>query len=116
MIEAVSREIENLKRQRVRLFDLFEREVYAEDDFVERKALLDKRKKAAEKQLLKLEATRPEPVDYEDKIIKLSDAIDALQDGSATPDEQNRYLKAIIESIEFSREDNDHFTLDVHVL
>lgn len=55
-------------------------------------------------------------MDYEDKIIKLSDAIDALQDGSVTPDEQNRYLKAIIESIEFSREDNDHFTLDVHVL
>lgn len=113
MIEAVTREIESLKKQRVKLFDLFERNIYEEEDFIERKALLDTRKKAAEKQLLELQSTKPEPVDYEEKIIKLSDAIAALKDDNVTATVKNRYMKEIIERIEFSRDDNDSFNLDV---
>lgn len=113
MIEAVSREIESLKKQRIKLFDLFERNIYEEEDFIERKALLDTRKKAAEKQLLELQSTKPEPVDYEEKIIKLSNAITALKDDNVTATVKNRYMKEIIERIEFSRDDNDSFNLDV---
>lgn len=116
MIQTVIQEIENLKKQRIKLFDLFERNIYEEDDFVERRRLLDERKKAAEKQLLELQSTKPEPIDYEEKIIKLSDAITALKDDSVSPTIKNRYMKEVVHRIEFSRDDPDSFNLDVFLL
>lgn len=116
MIQTVIQEIENLKKQRIKLFDLFERNIYEEDDFVERRRLLDERKKAAEKQLLELQSTKPEPIDYEEKIIKLSDAITALKDDSVSPTIKNRYMKEVVHHIEFSRDDPDSFNLDVFLL
>ena len=43
----------------------------------------------------------------------LSDALDSLLDENIDADIQNEYLKQIIDNIEFSRENNKEFILDV---
>lgn len=47
------------------------------------------------------------------KIMALSDALDSLLDENIDADIQNEYLKQIIDKIEFSRENNKEFILDV---
>ena len=46
----------------------------------------------------------PEPVDYEEKVSKFRDALEALQDPDADPEHKNNLLKACIERITYTRE------------
>ena len=46
----------------------------------------------------------PEPVNYQEKIKKFRDALNALQDPEADAQTKNRLLKACIERIDYSRE------------
>lgn len=115
-IMIMEKEIEGYAAQRKKLFDLLERGIYDEEDFVERKALLDAKKRTAKKQLEELKATSLQPIDYKEKIIKLTDAINALKNEKVSAKAKNRFLKEIVDRIEFSRENNDSFILDVHLL
>ena len=45
----------------------------------------------------------PKPVNYKDKILKFTDAIEALKDPSVDVKTKNKYLKSIIEKIEVDR-------------
>ena len=60
-----------------------------------------------------LEYSIPEKEEYEDKIILLSEALVAITDESLDADIKNEYLKRIIDRIEFSRENNTEFILDI---
>jgi hypothetical protein len=46
----------------------------------------------------------PEPVNYEEKLIRFKDALNALKDDKADAATKNRLLKACIERIDYSRE------------
>lgn len=46
----------------------------------------------------------PKPVDYQEKIVKLQDALNALQDDDMNAEEKNKLLKACIEKIEYHRD------------
>ena len=46
----------------------------------------------------------PNPIDYEEKMVRFKDALDALRDPNTQPLKQNRLLKACIERIDYSRE------------
>ena len=48
--------------------------------------------------------TMPESIDYQDKYLRLKDALEALDDPDADIAWQNRLLKACIERITYSRE------------
>lgn len=112
----IEKELEKFATQKKKLFDYLEREIYTEEEFIERKTLLDENKKTAEKQLKKLKATQPQPVNYEEKIVKLSEAINTLKDKDVNAKIKNKLLKEIVEKIEFGRENNDSFTIDIHLL
>ena len=45
----------------------------------------------------------------------LTDALNALQDPTMEAEDKNRFLKAIIDRIEYSRENNEEFILDVYL-
>lgn len=62
-----------------------------------------------------LEETVPEKEEYTENIMKLSDALNALLDDSLDAETKNKYLKAIVRRIEFSRENNDEFILDTYL-
>ena len=55
----------------------------------------------------------PTKDEYEEKIMCLSDALKSLLDPTLDADIKNTYLKSIISSIEYSRDNNTEFILDV---
>ena len=60
-----------------------------------------------------LESSIPEKEEYEEKIMFLSDALNALLDEDLDAEVKNEYLKQIIDKIEFSRDNDTEFILDV---
>ena len=114
-IEALEREKARVERILSKIFDDYEAEVYTANEFVERKAKHNARIESIKKQIRELRSTIPEKEEYEEKIIKLSDALDALLDDSLDASVKNDYLKQIVDRIEYSRENDKEFILDVHL-
>ena len=63
-----------------------------------------KEKEEVQQALCKAYESMPEPVNYEDKVKKFSDALNALKNPDVDAQTKNRLLKACIERIEYSRE------------
>ena len=67
-------------------------------------AKLLKEKEEVQQALCKAYESMPEPVDYEEKLMRFQAALDALDDPEATAAQKNKLLKACIERIDYSRE------------
>ena len=63
-----------------------------------------KEKEEVQQALCKAYESMPEPVDYEDKVVRFKEALAALQNPEADAERKNRLLKACIERIDYSRE------------
>ena len=114
-LEALQKELLKIDKKLAKLFDAWEDEKISDNEFVKRKAINTNRIEEIKKQMRELENTIPEKDDYQEKIMKLSDALNALLDESLDAEIKNQYLKAIVDKIEFSRENNDEFILDVYI-
>lgn len=112
-IEALQAEQRKIEKKLSKLFDAWEDETISDNDFVRRKAVNNNRLEAIKKQMDELEQSIPEKEEYQEKIMFLTDALDALLDDTLDADIKNEYLKRIIDKIEFSRENDDEFILDV---
>lgn len=60
-------------------------------------------KEEIKKALCEAYESLPQPVDYETKILKFTDALNALEDPNISAKAKNRYLKDVIERIEYER-------------
>lgn len=67
-------------------------------------AKLLKEKEEVQQALCKAYESMPEPVDYEEKLMRFQAALDALDDPKATAAQKNKLLKACIERIDYKRE------------
>ena len=115
-IEALNKELRKVKRILNKLFDDYEAgDIYTPNEFVERKAKHNERIASIQEQIAALEDTIPEKEEYEEKVLKLTDALEALEDPNLEAAEKNRFLKEIVEKIEFSRENGEEFILDVYL-
>lgn len=112
-LEALQAEIRKTEKKLSKLFDSWEDENISDNEFVQRKAVHNERIEAIKKQMDELEDSIPEKEEYEEVILGLSDALEALLDDGLDADVKNEYLKNIISKIEFSRENNEEFILDV---
>ena len=63
-----------------------------------------KEKEEIRQALCKAYESMPEPVDYEEKLLKFKDALAALRDPDVDAQRKNKLLKACIERIDYSRE------------
>ena len=48
----------------------------------------------------------PEPIDYREKIVKFTEVLEAVENPDVSVEDKNRYLKDIIERIEYERKSN----------
>ena len=112
-LEALQRELFKIEKKLSKAFDDYEDGVYTANEFVKRKEKHNARIDTIKKQMEELEDSIPEKEEYQEKIMGLSDALDALLDENLDADIKNEYLKNIINRIEFSRENNEEFILDV---
>lgn len=112
-LDALQAQLRKSEKKLAKLFDAWEDEEISDNEFVQRKAVHNDRIAAIKKQMDELEDSIPEKEEYEEKIMGLSDALDALMDKDLDAEIKNEYLKNIIQIIEFSRENDDEFILDV---
>ena len=63
-----------------------------------------KEKDEVQQALCKAYESMPEPVNYEDKLVRFQEALEALDDPEASPAKKNKLLKECIDRIEYSRE------------
>ncbi len=112
-VAAMQQELRRVERKLEKAFDDYEDGVYTANEFVQRKARHNAQIDAIKAQIDALENAIPEQTEYREKIMLLSDALNTLSDRTIDAAIQNEYLKAIISQIEFSRENNEEFILDV---
>ena len=113
-IETLEKEKRKIDRVLAKIFDDYENEVYTANEFVQRKAKHNARKEAIEKEIANLENTIPERTEYEERIVSLYEALDMLKNNDINAGFKNEYLKAFIDKVEFSRENNEEFILDIY--
>ena len=112
-IEALRAEMRKVEKKLAKTFDDYEDGIYTANEFVQRKAVHNEKIDSIKKQISVLENTIPEKIEYEDRILMLSDALSALNNDTLDADIKNRYLKEIIDRIDYSRENNGEFVLDI---
>lgn len=114
-IELMRKEIQKIERKLSKLFDSWEDEKITDNEFVERKAVHNSRIESIKEEIENLEYTIPEKEEYKEKVILLSEALQAIKDDALDAEIKNEYLKRIISTIEFSRENNSEFILDINL-
>lgn len=114
-IKALEKEKKKIEKTLSKIFDDYEEGIYTPNEFVQRKQKHNDRLDVIAKQIHDLESSIPEKTEYEDKIMYLKDAIDMLDDNSISAKVKNEFLKQFIEKVEFSRENNEEFILDIHL-
>ena len=112
-IEKLEKEMAKIKKRKTKLIELREDDEISPNEFAERKAVHDQRLEILQEQIEELEYTIPEKEEYQDKLLKVSDAFIALNDDELDAETKNMFLKKIVRQIEFSRENNDEFILDI---
>lgn len=107
------KEEKKIKRKLERLFNSWEEELISDNEFVSRKAVHAERLENIKDEIAKLEDSIPEKEEYSEQIIKLSEALELIKDPLIDISIKNSYLKTIVDKIEFSRENNSEFILDI---
>ena len=114
-IQALQNEQRKIEKKLAKLFDAWEDEKISDNEFVERKAVNTERIESIEKQIYEIEDSIPEKEEYQEMIMLFTDALESLKDETLDADIKNTYLKRIIDKIEFSRENDTEFILDIHL-
>lgn len=114
-IDLMNTEIKKTKRKISKLFDSWENDRITDNEFVERKTLHNIHIEKIKAEIDKLENTIPEKENYQEKILLLSEALHSITDNVLDADIKNDYLKHIISRIEYSRENNHEFILDIEL-
>ena len=100
MIKRLEEELQGYLEQEETQYELLETKKYTQELFDKRNAALRQKMAECEAKLKKARKSLPNAINYEEKIIQLEEAIQALKDDSKTPEEKNRLLKVIIGRME----------------
>ena len=101
IIDRLEKQIGELKKQEVKQYDLLETGIYSNEVFLERNATLREKMTSCFQQLEEAKKNLPQAIDYEEKVMSLKKAIDIIDDDTATTEQKNRLLKAIIKNIDY---------------
>ena len=102
LIDRLEKQMADFKAQEVKQYDLLETGIYTNDVFLERNTALREKITQCSNQLAEAKKNMPKAIDYAEKIKTLKEAIDALDDDSASNEKKNRLLKAVIKKIEYT--------------
>ena len=106
LIDRLEKQIAEFKKQEVKQYDLLETGIYSNEVFLERNTALREKITLCFQQLEEAKKNLPQAIDYEEKVIALKAAIDVIDDDTATVEQKNRLLKAIIKNIDYVSDKN----------
>lgn len=107
ILEQLGKQMQELKIQEDKQYELLETGVYTQDLFERRHGALRARIEECQTQIYQTKANMPKAVDYEERIVALQDAIAALKDDTLAPKDKNRVVRAIVERIEYTGPESD---------
>lgn len=115
IIKRLEEEMAGYHEQEETQYELLETKKYTQELFDKRNSALRQKMSECELKLKKARMAMPDAINYEEKTIQLKEAINALKDDSLTPEEQNRFLKAIIDRMVLSTTDRGVNKTDLHL-
>lgn len=104
LIKNLEKKLEALDAKEINLWDKYSEEGMPKAIFDKLNENLLRDKEEIKNALCKAKASMPDPVDYEERLHRFQDALDALNDDSMPVEMKNKLLKACIERIEYDRE------------
>lgn len=114
-IAVLTAELKKIDKRLEKLFNAWENEDVTDNEFVKRKAVHNQRIESIKNEIEILEYSIPERDEYEETVVKLSDALDSLLHPDLDAEIKNNYIKKIVSRIEYSRENDDEFILDIYL-
>lgn len=106
LVDRLEKQMADFKAQEAKQYDLLETGIYTNEVFLERNTSLREKITACSNQIEEAKKSLPKAIDYEEKIMAIKIAVDALDDEDMPVEEKNRLLKAAIKEIEY-RSDKD---------
>ena len=108
LLVKLEKQMEDYRAQEERQYDLLETNPnYPQDVFERRNKALRAKMDECQAAIYKARSVLPDSVNYAERVQALKNAIAILRDDSATPAEQNKIVKAIVQRIEFSSVPSD---------
>lgn len=119
-LEKMNRDLDDLYAKEERQHDLLESGTYSEETFLKRNKALHVQIDEMKSKIFEARQNLPKEIDYQNKIIKLQDAIDGLRDDTFSVEEKNRLLKAIVRRIDYEfierKRRKTYFRLHIYLL
>lgn len=108
LLVKLEKQMEEYRDQEERQYDLLETNPnYPQEVFERRNKQLRQKMEECQAAIYKAKSSMPKSIDYAEKVTTLKAAIDLLRDPTATPMEQNKVLKAIVDRVDFSSVPSD---------
>ena len=109
LLAKLEKQMEDYRTQEDRQYELLETNPnYPQEVFNRRNAELRQKMEECKAAIYKAKSSLPESVDYAERAEVLKSAIDILKDDTATANDKNKVLKAIVDKIEYSSQPSDN--------
>lgn len=113
LLKRLEEEMAGYREQEETQYELLETKKYTQELFDKRNAALRQKMSECEAKIKKTKKSMPNAINYEEKIIQLKAAIEALKDDNLKPEVQNSLLKPIVDRIELQTIDNGRNQTDI---
>ena len=106
LLKNLEEEMKGYHEQEETQYELLETKKYTQELFDKRNSALRQKMSDCEARIKKARLALPNAINYEEKTVQLKKAIEALKDETMKPEEQNRFLKDIVNRIVLETIDN----------
>lgn len=103
-IARMEAELAKANAKRRKLFDDYDEGIYTPAEFKERKAVWAERIEQMTFDLDLLRECKPEEIDYQEKIVKFSEVIEAMKNPDISAREKNNLIKGIVERVTYQQD------------
>lgn len=104
LIKRLKAKQEELEKKELSQWEKYSEEEMPKEIFDKLNAKVLKEKEEIRQALCKAYESMPEPIDYEEQLLRFKNALEALDDPEVSADKKNKLLKACIERIDYNRE------------
>ena len=104
LIKHLKAKMEELNKKEMNQWEKYSEEEMPKEIFEKLNAKVLAEKEEVQQALCKAYESMPEPIDYEERLLRFKDALEALDDPNASAEKKNKLLKACIERIDYHRE------------
>ena len=104
LIKRLKLKLEELNKKEINQWEKYSEEEMPKEIFQKLNEKVLKEKDEIQQALCKAYESMPEPIDYEERLLRFKKALEVLNDPEASPDKKNKLLKSCIERIEYKRE------------